>query len=138
MHIDPNHVDNVELSPFLRRRLPPLTTNLVTLGCNANGIKRLPPVERKKWFDRLEYLLSLLKPYHDACLIRLERDEGQWAYLLSVPRKWCDRTEPTIRSLGKFWPKGITRYWFSEGRLLEAAKELFLTKAEIIGQLPLL
>lgn len=131
LHIDPNHVDDVELSEYLRARLSPMTTGMVTLGCNANGIKRMPWEERRKWFDRLEYLLSLLEPHQDASLICLDRDEAQWAYLLSIPRKWRDKTQATIRSLSRLWPKGIRSYWHSDGTLLPAAKELFLTKTEL-------
>jgi hypothetical protein len=131
LNIDPNHVDDVELSESLRTRLSLLTTWMVSLGCNANGIKRMPWEERRKWFDRLEYLLSLLEPHQDASLIRLDRDEAQWAYLLSIPRKWRDKTQATIRSLSRLWPKGIRCYWHSDGTLLPAAKELFLTKTEL-------
>jgi hypothetical protein len=131
LHIDPNHVDDVELSESLRTRLSLLTTWMVSLGCNANGTKRMPWEERRKWFDRLEYLLSVLEPHQDASLICLDRDEAQWAYLLSIPRKWRDKTQATIRSLSLLWPKGIRCYWHSEGTLLPAAKELFLTKAEL-------
>ena len=42
LHIDPNHVNDVDLSAWLRWILPDSTLVLVTMGCNAHGIKRLP------------------------------------------------------------------------------------------------
>jgi hypothetical protein len=129
LYIDPNHANDVELSPHLRALLPELTTMLITLGCNANGIKRLPCEERWKWFERVEYLLQLKRPYHEACLVRLERDKHQWAYLLTAPQKWRDRVEKDIDALGKLlWQKGVASHWLSDGEkeFWAAAERLFL------------
>jgi hypothetical protein len=131
LYIDPNSVHQVELCHELRVRLPALTTWHVTLGCNVAGIKRSLLGERQKCFERVKYLLRTVQPYQDACLVRLERDASQWAYLVNSPMKWRDKTDSVIRSLSKIWPRGVSSYWHSDGTLLPAAKELFLTKAEI-------
>jgi hypothetical protein len=133
LYIDPNNAGQVELPEAMRAKLPPRTTYLVTLGCNASGVKRAPDsAQRLKCVDNLKYLLSFVNPqYQDACLIRLDRDKAQWAYLLTVPKGWREKTEmQTIRPLKKHWPKGLKFDWHSDGRLLGIANELFLTKAE--------
>jgi hypothetical protein len=129
--IDPNSVHQIELSAELRAKLPALTTWFVTLGCNVAGTKRSLLGERQKCFERVQYLLGTVRPHQDVCLVRLERDASQWAYLVNSPVKWRDKTDNIIRSLSKIWPKGVSSYWHSDGMLLSAAKELFLTKAEI-------
>jgi hypothetical protein len=131
LYVDPNAANQVELSQELRRQLPRLTTWMVTLGANVGGNKRSALGERQKWLERLNYLLGCVQPHQDACLLRLENDNCQWAYLLNAPLKWHSDTETVIGSLHKLWPKGITHYWHSEGKLLPAAQALFLTKAEL-------
>jgi hypothetical protein len=131
LYIDPNNVDRVELSPELCALLPKLTSWMVTLGCNASGVKRSPPVNRDKWLKRLVYLLGFVYDHQDACLVTLDGDSSQWAYLLNIPYVWRHRIEKDIDSLQKLWPHGLHHYWHSDGQLLPAAKELFLTKAEL-------
>ena len=131
LYIDPNSVQQVELSHELRAQLPALTTWLVTLGCNVTGIKRSLLGERQKCFERVKYLLGTVQSYQDICLVRLERDASQWAYLVNSPMKWRDKADNVIRSLSKIWLKGVSSYWHSDGTLLPAAKELFLTKTEL-------
>jgi hypothetical protein len=127
LHIDPNNVHGVQLSKELRAVLPIYTTMLVTLGCNAGGVKRLPESERLQWFDRLEYLLQLMRPHHDACLVQLERDRAQWAYLLTVPKVWRSRIEDVIPKLGdEYWAKGLGYEWYSDGNFWKMAERLFL------------
>jgi len=129
LHIDPNHANDVELSGELLAALPTDTTMLVTLGCNANGIKRLPAIERIKWFDRVNYLFLLMRRNHDACLIQLQRDKAQWAYLLTVPKVWRDRIGNAIPKLAKlYWAKGVISDWHSDSNenFWKAASRLFL------------
>lgn len=132
LYIDPNNAGNVELSQAMRDKLPSRTTYLATLGCNASGVKRAPDVTpRLECIDNLEYLLRFVNQYQDACLIRLDRDKAQWAYLLTVPSVWRERTEKeTIGPMRKHWSRGLKCDWHSDGRLMEIANELFLTKAE--------
>jgi hypothetical protein len=108
--IDPNSVHQVELSRELRARLPALTTWFVTLGCNVAGIKQSVLDERQKSFERVKYLLGTVQSHQDVCLVRLDRDASQWAYLLNCPLKWREKTDGAIRSLSKIWPKGVSSY----------------------------
>jgi hypothetical protein len=129
LHIDPNHVDDVGLSPWLRRILPDSTLVLVTLGCNANGIKRLPLDERRQWFKNLEHILQLKLPRHDACLVSLMKDASQWAYVFTIPNKWRARYDAVVRSLARrHWAKGVEMNWLSDGATAfwAAAERLFL------------
>jgi hypothetical protein len=130
LHIDPNTVHGVELSEEFRKVLMPgYITTLVTLGCNAGGLKMLPYSERVKWFDRLKYLLKIMRPHHDACLIQLQRDKSQWAYLLTVPKVWRDRIECLIPKLAnEYWVRGLAYSWYSNGEFWKAAESLFLRK----------
>jgi len=135
LYIDPNKASDVELSEWLKVVLPWATTMLITLGCNVGGSKRLPieHPDRESWYERLEYLLRLKRQHHDACLIRLERDGSQWAYLVTVPRVWRERTDKSIVALCKLhWPKGIQICWLSDSKkaFWNCAAYLFLTKAE--------
>jgi hypothetical protein len=129
LYIDPNHADDVELSPSLRAILPIYTLMLITLGCNANGIKRLPTERRVQWFDRLKYLLSIKLDHHDVCLVSLMRDHAQWAYLLSSPTVWRDDYDHIIGGVArKHWTKGVKKNWLSDSRAAfwKAAEYLFL------------
>jgi hypothetical protein len=129
VHIDPNHAHDIKEFDHLLKILPDRTTILVTLGCNVGGIKRLPRIERHKMLERLKYLIRIKRSYHSACLVRLERDKAQWAYLLTVPQGWRPRVEKIIRKLEKeHWPKGVAFYWLEDGEVAfwKAAKYLFL------------
>jgi len=71
-----------------------------------------------------------VRPNQDACLLQLKGDPSQWAYLLSIPAVWRDDNLKIIKSLQKFWPAGIQHDWFSDGKLLDRAKDLFMTQKE--------
>jgi hypothetical protein len=129
LHIDPNHADHVKLSMAMRRILPPSTLILTTFGCNAHGIKRLPEERRMQWMERLCYLLSVKQDRHDACLITLNRDAAQWAYLFTCPSKWKEKYDSQIvRPACIHWAKGVEVYWLSDGEktFFAAVERLFL------------
>jgi hypothetical protein len=133
LYVDPNHVNDVELSKELLGQLPALTTFFVTLGCNVGGLKRAVPEERQAWFDRIKAILEgLVAPRHDACLVWLEGDPSQWAYLLSVVNTWRPTTEIILRVLRKQWSIGWI--WQSDQNFLPALQERFMTNDELKEQ----
>jgi hypothetical protein len=132
LFLDPNTAAQVELSPTLLSRLPEYTTWMVSLGVNAHGTKRASFSTRSKWLKEIFNLLRTVDRTHqDAVLIVLKGDSDQWAYLVNTPSVWRNKTETLIRSLRKNWPKGITHYWLSDGTLIPALRELFLTNDEL-------
>jgi hypothetical protein len=131
INIDPNSVNSVELSSWLRANLKGALVNwMISMGCNAGGVKMLKEGERAKWRERLIYLLGTLELSQDVCLVSLQGDVAQWAYLLCVPSQWHERIEKLRKGLSEHWPRGVDIHWHSDGGLLNVADEFFLTKAE--------
>jgi len=129
IYIDPNHADDVEISSHLRAISPEHTIKLITFGCNASGIKRLPTERRRQWFDRLEYIVSIKPPTHDICLMSLMRDSAQWAYVLSSPIVWRKAYDSIINGVTRMhWTKGVAIHWLSNDvdAFWRAAYRLFL------------
>ena len=107
---DPNHIGNWSLPESLSKA-PKLTTVFSTLGCNVGGLKRLPAEERIKWKEQIYNQLNLLQHWHDALLVRLERDHQQWAYLVNASDKWRESLEKCFSSSFKDWKKGLSMTW---------------------------
>lgn len=129
LHIDPNHANDVGKIESLQAILSEYLLMLVTLGCNASGIKRLPVEQRREWFFCLEYLLSLMRHNHDACLVRLEKDAAQWAYLITVPKVWQGHVRQMVNDLSReYWAKGVEQNWYRDDpkAFWKAAERLFL------------
>lgn len=125
---DPNNVHQWALSEDWMKRLPPLTTTMSTLGCNASGIKRLPADKRKQWFEQLRSVTDTLVEDQDALLIALRNDSDQWAYLLTGPKRW--RTE-YLADVNKAFGVGVETAWLSDlPAFRDLANRLFLTKKE--------
>ena len=130
--IDPNSANKVGFPISLKTILPRLTTWFCTLGCNASGLKGYTVLaDRLKWLASFNDLLNSVKFHQEAVLIRLEKDDNQWAYLINVPDQWRNRTEAVIGSLQKQWSKGMRYYWQTDARFKVIVRELFLTKEEI-------
>lgn len=117
--------------------------SLSTMGCNTAGIKRLELRERLDWFDLIDTQESVLPHYRDLLLAAIEKDEAQWAYLLStsVKEKWRGQAENEVkaafRTALKRMPKesrgrtaGTAWYRQSPSEFEETKLQLFLTKAE--------
>lgn len=112
-NLDPNNVHAIELSPELRAALPEWTTMIVPMGCNAGGLMMLSAEIRAEWYARLIFLLKVMRPNHDAMLIRLERDSDKWAYLITVPTVWRRKVDGILARMERleFWPKGFDPVW---------------------------
>lgn len=121
--------------------------SLSTLGCNPAGIKRIDlddesgdiKRERIAWFDLIDRQEEALPHYRDLLLAAIEKDEAQWAYLLStsIKEKWRRQAEAVVRSAFKQMPeesRGRTAAttWFRQSPTEFSATKLhlFLTKAE--------
>lgn len=129
LHIDPNHANDVGKIEHLYSNLSEYVLMLVTLGCNASGIKRLPVEQRMEWFCCLEYLLGIMRHNHDACLVRLEKDAAQWAYLITAPEVWKGHIRTMVRDLSRvYWAKGVEMRWYRDDpkAFWQAAELLFL------------
>lgn len=74
---------------------------LATLGCNANGLKRLPPEARQEWSDHLDELEAISRPLRgqDLLLLAIERDQARWGYLLATPKAWLPGARTDARKV---------------------------------------
>lgn len=131
---DPNSITQWCLTKEFISLCPKFTTSLSTLGCNANGLKRVQRETREQWFERTELIASALQPWHDLCLFSVGNAD-QWAYLISAPVEWREQITADCRKAHA--KSGIAKNpevkWLradkSAFRRLE--KKLFLTKAEL-------
>jgi len=128
---DPNAISEFALTPDLLTAAPH-TTTLSTLGCNPSGLKRLERDVRLGWYAHIETVTRHLPRYHDVALVRLEKDDAQWAYLVSGPQKWRDRYDCDFASAFRHWPKGYEVAWLRLDRkgFDRIADYLFLTAKE--------
>lgn len=137
VHCDPNNVHQTPITKQFVKGFTRCTMYLVTLGCNAGGIKRLPLDQREGWRDYVSLLTSSLSSWHDALLFWLVKDSSQWAYLCNVPKKWRDDTIKlaTASKAAKAWSKGVGGVSLSTHpeQFAEQLNRLFLTKAELDG-----
>ncbi len=130
VHNDPNTVQDFALSDQLLARLPEATTTLSTLGCNAGGLKRLPPEARSRWYEHVERIVANKPRRHDACLIRPDGDASCFAWLLTGPTVWRDRY---AKDITQTWDKQtVTTAWCNNDRdgFRTLCDELFLTRKE--------
>jgi hypothetical protein len=137
VHCDPNNFHQTPLTEDFVEGFSDCTMYLVTLGCNAEGIKRLPYDQRKGWFDYVSMLVERLPNHHDAILFWLIKDNAQWAYLCNVPKVWRDwAIETGVEKGGKLWPKGVGGVALrgSESSFIEQLDVLFLTERERDGK----
>lgn len=130
---DPNTIADWPVTPEMLDSMSETTSMLVTLGCNVGGLKRLTQQQRLPWFDRMSEITNRLPRYHDAILVRLERDASQWAYLLRLPSKWTDNTISMIQLAGKRFldfELDIASFRQSHQAFSEQQRILFFTKSE--------
>ena len=139
IHLDPNTPrdmpDPIGWSSLLNDR----AFLLMTLGCNANGIKRLDINERLPWFTYVETTLNWVPDRFEVTFISLENDQHQWAYLTVFPlkwvvneqwseliRKWAETTlSPPLGALEIFnWREG-------SGEFISCVRRHFLTRKEL-------
>jgi hypothetical protein len=133
IHCDPNTVDQTPLSRPFVAGFNRYTTYLVTLGCNVGGAKRTDADKRSLWFEYVQMLIEVLPQHHDAILFWLNRDESQWAYLLSMPKVWAGEfASKAVRDTGKIWVKGVSSVSYADQRrqFHDQLSRLFLTKEE--------
>lgn len=133
IHCDPNTVNQIPITDDFVNGFNSCTTYLVTLGCNVTGIKRDPLEKRATWFEYVEMLVKIIPNRHDAVLFWLNRDEAQWAYLLSMPRVWSSKfTSHAVTATSKQWTKGVSAVSYRDDRsgFHNEVSRLFLTKEE--------
>lgn len=130
VHNDPNSIADFALAPELVAALPRFTTTLSTLGCNVGGLKRLPLSERQGWYEHVNTVTRTMGYWHDAMLVRVDRDDAQWAYLLTWPAKWRHRAN--LRVAAAFRGVEVDVAWARQEPHLFAAvcDLLFLQKKE--------
>lgn len=107
--------------------------SLSTMGCNPAGIKRMDIEERRAWFGLVGAQQAALPNYRDLLLAAIERDEAQWAYLLSTAEKWRASTESVVKTAFKKIGRTAAMSWFGRDpdRFEETKRTLFLTKKEL-------
>lgn len=97
--VDPNHVGDIPLTRSILASIKPFMCLMVTLGCNAGGIKRLPIDARKSNMAIIHDLKITLPRTQDLLLVRLEKDSSQWAYLFRLPMKWTSMFIGSVNSI---------------------------------------
>lgn len=132
---DPNAITDWAMRPTLAAEIAgrtPWSRCLSTMGCNAAGLKRLDSDTRNGWFDHVEDQQAALPQYRDLLLASIDRDDAQWAYLISDPGKWRVKTERVVQTAFKAVDRTATMTWFRADRpAFEHMKQvLFLTKKE--------
>lgn len=133
---DPNAITEWAMRPTFAAEVSRRTwlfRSLTTMGCNPAGLKRLDYDEhRAGWFDLIRDQEAAQPNHRDLLLAAIQRDDAQWAYLMSEPTKWKPTMEVTARSSFKRYGLGIdTAWWRSEPEAFEELKRrLFLTNAE--------
>lgn len=132
VHCDPNNVHQTPVTKEFVDSWTVFTTYLATLGCNAGGIKMLPLEQREKWYEHVALLVGGMARHHDAILFWLKKDDSQWAYLLSLPKKWKAFSDDAVRAGNKMWPKGVGAISYRDSRsdFMKQLDCLFLTSKE--------
>lgn len=138
---DPNSIHDWAMRPtlvveILRRTW--MCTTFSTLGCNANGIKRRPYLERKTmWYPHLQAIKNAMSNYTDLVLAAIVRDASQWAYAITVPTAnrrtdWRADTETNIHAAFKKIGRDMRVVWWRKSpQAFESLEdELFLTRTE--------
>jgi len=134
INCDPNHMADFPMTEQGIAMLPPMTTLLVTMGCNVGGLKRLSLEERRRWFEWVGLIKATLPRWHDLLLVIIVRDNHQWGYLLRLPAPWITETRARIEKQGdRDFPHGVTTVPYRSDRhgfddLIDA---LFLTSEEL-------
>jgi hypothetical protein len=107
---------------------------LSTMGCNPAGIKRLALSERLAWFDLIDTQETVLPQYRDLLLAAIERDDAQWAYLLSTSglADWRKKSESAVASAFRKAGRTAETAWFraSLAEFRATKLRLFLTRVE--------
>lgn len=114
----------------------PWFRSLSTMGCNPAGIKRMDIEERRGWFGLLGAQQDALPQYRDLLLAAIERDDAQWAYLMSTAEKWRASTEAVVKTAFKKIGRTAAMSWYRrDPECFEDTKRtLFLTKKELREQ----
>jgi hypothetical protein len=138
VYADPNSVATLPVSMDLVSSFNERTLFLMTLGCNASGIKRNNIEDRRKWYDVARMIIRSVRRHHDIQLIWLNGDSHQWAYMAAVPIKWSLDMMQNALKVGNdpkrnMWPHGVSGLSLKhqgDARMMEKLKELFLTQKE--------
>lgn len=98
---DPNKVSDWAMHPNLMANASAgrwTCLGMSTMGCNVGGLKRISSEERAIWYQHVQGQVDGLWQHHDLLLAAIERDDAQWAYLITAPQKWVDATEQDVRN----------------------------------------
>lgn len=119
------------IAPEIGRKTPWFRC-MSTLGCNPAGLKRIGIEERELWFGAVGSLEQASPRHRDLLLAVIERDEAQWAYLLSTAIKWRTQTEKVVQTAFGRTGRTVLMAWARrDAETYERAKKtLFLTKRE--------
>jgi hypothetical protein len=133
---DPNAITEWAMRDNFAREITARTwcfRSLSTMGCNPAGLKRLEKEERLHWFSFPDTQERALPRYRDLILAAIDRDEAQWAYLLSTSEKWRDKTEAVFKTAFKKCGRTAAMAWLRKNpeQFTETKRTLFLTKKEL-------
>jgi hypothetical protein len=103
-----------------------------TMGCNPAGLKRLPPEQRAGWYDHVNSMISKIRAGHDLFIAAIERDDSQWAYLITAPTKWREATErDAVKAFDRHGMNLRHAWWRTNNtEFRDIVDILFLTRGE--------
>jgi hypothetical protein len=132
---DPNTIHDWAMRPGFIQEIQARTrlcTTFSTMGCNVGGLMMKDSAERAQWYEHLEVIRGRLPDNHDLMLAAIERDASKWAYLLSVPSVWMDKTETETRKSFDEIGRNMRIAWLrrSPADFTDMTDALFLRKSE--------
>lgn len=135
---DPNAIVDWAMPPGMPAEIAartPWHLGLSTMGCNPAGLKRLDWETRQGWYSHIQSQITALRSHHDLYLTAIERDDAQWAYLITAPAKWREGTESCANAAFLKHGMALRTAWcrsqFENFR--DIADVLFKTKSERDG-----
>lgn len=132
---DPNSIHDWAMRPTFVEEVRLRTwmcTTFSTMGCNVGGLKMLSPDERQMWFGHLSSIKNSTPARIDLMLCAIDRDPAQWAYAITTPVGWRDRTAHDATRAFDSIGRGLRLEWWriSPEAFIDLEKTLYLTKAE--------
>ena len=97
LHLDPNSAATMPKPESWGPMLNDRSLMLMTLGCNASGVKKGPLHLREPWFDYVGTVKQWLPTRFDILFVPLLHDSHHWAYLIVLPNVWRDKHLVDIR-----------------------------------------
>jgi len=96
---DPNNVNDFALDAAQYKKLADKhvrVTQYSTLGCNPNGLKRLPYEQRAGWYDKIVKTINGRPEHHIPIMFAFGKDDSRWGYLINTAERFYEETVKRI------------------------------------------